>query len=325
MLKKILTLSILSALCMISVSGCSNPFRKEKPKKANPYVIHVASKKTLKDDTYYIKHGDQFYEIPIGDYSYGDDYIRTDNDTPEGDNSRTVFYTKDKTELAMPTMYADDELVYKSSDTITDKFNWERYIDGGYTIGIRGLTENNIGTLNFTNYEKNFFHKNNIVKQLGSVDSEDSENLVTYTLDAIDNKKLINVVDGVPEKCKTLSTAGYITGLAPGKEVVIDIYKGTQLYKIKTKTDVRIFYDFEEYATKGVTYSTDGYAVINVLPGFMSGYYKVNNSGIFRYINQNYDESINIDDVKYNMAYFKYDKNGNIVYKTDKDGYPIYE
>ncbi len=313
----------ITAVMLLAISvclcGCSNPFSKQDAGEPtpDPYAITIHSVDELENDTYYIKHGDDFYEIPEIECSFEDDehnnqtYILTDVETPDGIPNRTIFYSKDKTELLIPTLYQGDELVYKSSEEITDNFTWERYMDGGYTIGVCGITLNNLNKLSFTNWYTNILDESPIEKEFGRVEDEEDELFTSLNVNSVDGKELTK---------ENLSEAGYIMGLPVDQEMTVDFYQGTALHQLKLKADARIFYNFENYWTKGMSYSQDGYVVINVPEFFKTGYYKVNTSGMFRYVNEPYNETADLSGYQYNRAYYKKDKDGNLIYKKDEDG-----
>lgn len=322
-LRKILS-SILCLGMAAGLAACGNPFAKQEDPKAtaNPYAITVLGLDELEEDTYYIRHGDEFYEIPEIECSFNDDghndqnYILTDMDSPAGIPERTIFYSKDKTELLIPTLYQDDQLVYKSSREVTDNFAWERYMDGGYTIGVCGIGMNNLNKPSFTNWYTNILDGSEVEKELGRVEDEDDEIYASYN---------INSIDGVEVTKENVSEAGYITGLPAGRDMQVDFYLGTQLRRMALQADARIFYDFENYWTKGMSYSEDGYIVIRMPEIFKTGYYKVNTSGMFRYVDEPYSENTNLSELKYNQAYFIKDKDGRLAYKQDEEGNYIYE
>lgn len=288
----------------INITGCG--LWETKGDEEEKYAIVVNTVDTLKDDTYYIKHGDEFYEIPQGDASFGDvvendtelnSYINDFNPkTPMDNPYRNIFYQKDKTELLIPTMYKDDKLVYKTSQNIVDKFAWERFLDGGYTLGIRNLHMSDHDTIDFTNFQTDIATENKELREVFPVTSEESSSKL--------NTMTINAIDGVSVMPSQVSgNGGYLKDVNTAKEVTVDYYNGTNLIRIPQKADYRIFYGFENYWTTGFEFSTDGYALINVGEWLKSGYYKVNTSGMFRYIDQP-SNSVNPSTVSYSDAFF---------------------
>lgn len=354
MRKRLLSIVIIAG---ITLSGCSNPFYEEKmtdeekqaaieeeqreaaieageisgdalnvdfDEEGNPitYDIAVYTADELQDETYYIKHGDEYYEIPFMDCTFNGyydrvSYVLPERDSyPDGFSYRTIMYEKDRTELQIPTMYADDSIIYKSAYEVYDSIEWERFMDGGYTIGIGGITENTLGVLELDNMCCNLNAHNSLREDFECVSSSRNDDYVVLNLDSIDGVKM--TIDNV-------TPSGFIKDLPVDKDLTVNIYKGTELYQKTMRADVRYFYNFENYWTRDITYSEDGYIILEVPKFFKSGYYKTGYSGMFRYINKNFNEVNDISEIKYNKAYFRKDEKGNCIFEKDEKGHYIYE
>lgn len=356
MLKKII--AVLLSASMI-LTGCAMEEKAEEKKIS--YGIRVYNKDELENGFYYIKHGDQFYQIKDGEANFvsGNDEVEYDycfHEEDQPDPTRSFFYERDKSEKTIPTMYQDDELVYKTQNDITSVFEWERFVDAGYTFGIRNITQANSGAYVFTNYFTNVLKDSAFAKKIGysteaenedatykeytdyedgegseqddsskeDQDTEGSENINAYweyAISSIKNDKGVSLYDdqtvsssaisvtgsAVSQQISQdiLSPAGTIDGLDPDVEYTVNLHKGTKLYQIKTKPNVRLFYNFENYWTKGLSFSEDGYASITMPKAFKSGYYKCMNSGLFRYVDQPYRENFDLSKVNFNQAYYK--------------------
>ena len=211
-------------------------------------------------------------------------------------------------------MYQDDSIVYKTSETINNVFEWERFSDDGYTIGLRGINLSENGKLITSNYIANLLENGPFDKVMHRVEETDNEYYQTFTIDSINGKKLSQ---------KDLGENGCIKNLNTDTELKVQIYAGTTPYTIKTKADVRVFSNIENYWTKTIQYQS-GFAEITTSKSFISGYYKVENSGLFRYIDRPYSKDIDITKIDYNKRYFKKEENGFLVTKDDKDQY-LYE
>lgn len=356
----------LTLVLAAGLTGCSNPFVETgEVHEEEDYSIQILSKDELKDGFFYIKHGEDFYEIPYGEDSFDgndekeQDYILyNDADELQGDPSRTVFYTKDKSELQIPTMYQDDQLVFKTKETVSDSFEWERFLDGGYTAGVRNIGINDVGLICLTNYFDNISENSPFQDILGRIEDTDnasgdnmeselyssmqgedsgevsSATYNSYILDSVsscaDDGSLL--YEHKIEESDISESGTVLFGreiFESDKELTYNFYKGTRLFQVKASADRRYFYNFENYYTSGVTFSEDGYAVLNVPVFFKSGYYKTNMSGIFRYISQPYSETIDIYNESYNKAYYQLDEegkqiimdeSGNFVYEPDYQG-----
>lgn len=316
-IKKILAVTMVCVV-MLTNTGCENPFIDTPSNTPDPYAIQIHTKNDLQDNCYYIKHGDEFYEIPYGEQSFYKneeteaEYVLAQDDEPEP--TRNWFYKKGKDELIIPTMYQDDSIVYKTPETINNVFEWERFSDDGYTIGLRGINLSENGKLITSNYIANLLENGPFDKVMHRVEETDNEYYQTFTIDSINGKKLSQ---------KDLGENGCIKNLNTDTELKVQIYAGTTPYTIKTKADVRVFSNIENYWTKTIQYQS-GFAEITTSKSFVSGYYKVENSGLFRYINRPYSKDIDITKIDYNKRYFKKEENGYLITKDDKDQY-LYE
>lgn len=318
-MKKLLTLFLCFTLVLMQ-TGCIFEDDEDEKEEIDPYAIIANTKDTLKDNTYYIKHGEEFYEIGVYEPSFKDDRdndheytIKLEKDFPDpmGDKSRTYLYEKDKSELLIPTMYADDELIYKTSQTISGDIEWERFADGGYTFPVRGLKLNSFNKATFKNYYFNIPEESETAKVIkpaqGGLTEETDEDgkdlLREFTLNAIDGTAVTAemLTDyGTVKDPKFLFEKGY------DDEFTLDFYKGTKLMQVKTKANWRIFYNFEDYWTNEFEYSDNGYLIIKIGKAFKTGYYKTGTSGLFRYVAKPYSDSLDITALKYNVAYFKH-------------------
>lgn len=360
MKKRLLALLMVSSMVL---AGCS---MEEQPEnKQENYSIRVYNKDELENGFYYIKHGDEFYQIKDGFSNFKDnqetDYDYSVQEEEQPDGTRSFFYGRDKSEKTIPTMYQGDELIYKSQNNIESVFEWERFVDAGYTFGIRGIEKADSGAYVFTNYCLNIFADTPFAEKIGRSDSAENENMKysedsdykegeeatqespkdssqkeeesenvnlywKYTISdiksgqesmekAVSSSAVSGSAISEPLSSEILSPCGTIQGLNPDTEYTVDVHKGTKLYQIKTKPDARVFYNFENYWTKGVSFSEDGYAIIAVPEAFKSGYYKCNNSGLFRYVDEPYHESFDLSTVNFNKAYYKREKREDGTYE----------
>ena len=323
-------------LCLIltlTQTGCI--FEDDEVVEEDPYVITAYTKDMLKDDTYYVKHGEEFYEIGVYEPSFKDDRdnnheyvlkLNTDFPNPKGDKSRTFFYQKDKSELLIPTMYADDELIYKTGSTLSGDIEWERFADGGYTFPIRGLSIDSFDKASFKNWYFNIPGESKAAEQIkvaytmSDMDKNKDFVLQDYALNSIDGVNITAdmITDyGTIKDPKSLFEKGY------DEEFTVDYYKGTDLIQVKEQANWRIFYNFENYWTNEYEYSDNGYLIIKIGKAFKTGYYKTGTSGLFRYVAKPYSEGLDITALKYNVAYFRhyFDEDGKeqLEYEFDEN------
>ena len=324
-MRKIVSI-LITGILMLSLCGCDNPFAEDEPEATpDPYAITVYTVDTLEDDTYYIHHRDEFYKIGQYAPSFLDDSdeghvyklpINWDGTpTPEGDKQRSFFYEKDKSELLIPTMYADDEIVYKTSAPMEGDIEWERFADGGYTFPVRGLSLNGYNKVIFENWYFNIPKDSALVESIPRASSSDQED---ENGDRVLNLYTLNSIDSTPLTAEMITDYGTIKDPALyfdkgyDAEYTLDFYLGTNLIRTSLSPNWRIFYNFENYWTDAIEHSDNGYIVLKIGTSFKTGYYKVNSSGMFRYVAKPYADGLDIASLKYNIAYFPY--------KKDEDG-----
>ena len=214
---------------------------------------------------------------------------------------RIYYYTyMDET---IPTLYSDTQLIYVSGGKPITTFNWERVHDLGYSIGIGGLSVTSANKLE-TN-EKSFFTNYSTLQQGVATMTLPEGSTITF-----------DKINGTELSSDYISTAGTIKGMSKNAIADVDMYYGTSYTPVTASADTRFFQTFETYQTSDYTLSTDGYAIVNLPPYFMSGYYMINDVGLVRYINapKGTDES----SIDFETPYFYQDKDGNIITSYQK-------
>ena len=314
--------------CILFLTGCDNPFVSKEESEEMDYTITAYTVDQLEDDCYYIKHGEEYYPIVHGDNTmYENEELGLEYQELEDSNTqnplKSYFYTKDKEELMIPTMYQDDELIYKSSTSSLEGVQeWERFVDGGYTVGIRAFQKSENNTYYVSNYQANILQKSVFEEKLGRVEKMDANGegihaYQFYTLGAINGKGI--TADDINQD------GMFFKNLNPNETYTIDVYQGTTCIPIQTKPDVRIFYNFENYYTKGLNYSNQGYVSLYIPKAFKSGYYKTGMSGMFRYVDMPYEKAKDLSGINFNDPFFEKDENGyNIETYLNEDEESVY-
>lgn len=292
MKKKYYSLCLLLILLII-MSGCSK--KEEKP----IYELKSYSSKELQNGMFYIKSGEEYYPVAEGTMLFEN---RGGKIPKEVSDERMVWFSDD--DCMIPTLYQEDQLVYITDSTVPGSFIWERYEDMGYTIGIRGLTQNESGRYTFIKKEENI--------------QPISESYDAFS--KVNNETIINVdkLDNIIVDETNVSRGGTITGLTYGKTYSVDVYLGTNYESINISADTHAFSSYELYETAGYSLSQEGYAAIVIPEYFKSGYYYINGIGMFKYVaNSRLD---GIQDIDFNEPYYLgYDENGNMVTADDID------
>lgn len=257
------------------MGGCG---RKDKePEAPVEQTLTPVTVNDLKEGSYYVKNGAEFYELPSESVNF-DLSKAADTTTRElngiiSDKSRIAdFVYKDG---AIPTLYKNDQLVFKASGNVPS-FTWERFIDQGYSIGLYGLQPSTAGKVQFVAGQSGNDATASFTTALSASISEGM---------SLDNGFVIDKVNGASLTDKNLRTGGIIAGLTKDAIANCDIYVGTSLISASATADMRAFTSFELYTTDLYSNSPDGYAIIDIPAFLKSGYYWINNAGMVKYYN----------------------------------------
>ncbi len=253
----------------ICLSGC-NLSRKKKTdtKKSTNEVDYVESMDDLEDGGYYIYHDDKYYLPYIGSATFN-----TSSDRSDYSNSgRVAWFMDDFNKI--PTLYEGDYLVYYTNNKLNEKFNIERFEYFGYTVGISGLYQKSSGRYAFdaTKSNSGTSHINN---------KSDAGRL----LELSSSEVIIDNIGGSKLRSGNITRAGTIYGLEQDKLYAADLYVGTNLNTYVLKADTIALVSMEHTSTNDYTLLRSKILRINLPKNLNDGYYAVNGSGIFRYVN----------------------------------------
>lgn len=232
----------------------------------------------LENNTYYVVHDGIYYPL------YSSYTSETLEDTkPEDlnspDDARMRFYTlEDETEI--PTLFPGDQLIFYSQEKLTDIIHWERYYDMGVTFGIRELkkTEGGRYYLDFSNDDVTTVF-------------DRSELYEMYTLGVdevlIDKIGDVQVTDSMVEN-------GIIVGASKNQTYDMEVYTGTIYKHYNAVANFHAFRSYEVYASLDYTTLRDNFFEIEIPSCFTTGYYDIDNTGMFR-LCKDYSYSPNTD------------------------------
>ena len=283
-LKKTIYLALSLALAAASLAGCG------KKKEVEPvYELTPVAEDALETGKYYVKSGTDYYPVPSGTRNWS-----AEAPLPDGE-AKFVWYGKD--DAWIPTMYQDDQLIYVAADAGTQQFHWDRFEDEGYTIGVRGLTRSDSGGYVFTK-QSAFLYPGSAFAN-GIAELPDNEVL------------MLDRVGGQPVEESNISKGGTVLYLTKDQTYDTDVYLGTKYTGVAGTADVHAFTGFEEYETTTYTLNQAGYAEIEIPEHFRSGFYMVNDSGVFRYVDNPKQQGIT--NVDFNEPYYLTDQDGNLI------------
>ena len=277
--KKILSLSVVTSLLL--TSGCTL----ETSREIQADVVDSTEGQEiegLKDGGYYVKHDSKLYKVSDPNKTF-----ETGNVVNNPDSERIIYFTDKKVDGEytnedwdkIPTLYEGDSLIYYYTDVLSETYNFERFEDVGYTIGIYNLNETVSGRYSFE-LESDYIN-----------DSDANKVSVLPTESAI-----IDKVSQKELRKGNISNYGTIIGLKQDKLYPFEIYAGTVLNKINIKADTRILGSMQVYESNDYEFLSSNIVKVNIPEWFNSGYYMINGLGLFRYVvGSSYDESTNFN------------------------------
>ena len=253
-MRKYKFLCLLLAFISIMITGCEMEIIEDKNAK---YTLTPTDKEDLVADKYYVKDGTKFYEVYEPDMS---------NQSVGLNDDKCAWFTKD--ENLVPNYYNNEYLAQSSRQVkMADETTLERYEDVGYSFAIHGAE--------FRDGYICFNYRNNVIT--------DTEAADVFQDDSI-NDIMIESINGIPVTADLLNEAGIITGLEKDQEYDITYYLGTYYNTGKIKADTHFLRCFEVYTVSDRTITKNGYISLKVPPDLKSGYYRLGNSGFFRYL-----------------------------------------
>lgn len=290
--KMILPYFLLVASCFV-FSGCG----KKEVREPTDEILAAVTMADLLPGHFYVKTGDSFFLLPTEDHNYDitKEIFSTEN-TKNGiinqEENRLVNFTyKD---LAIPTLYKNDQLVYVSDGSIST-FVWERFKDYGYSIGLSGLQLTSSGKIKSQE------------TTMAAMGSTAEAAIVSLTVpEGADIT--VDKINGTALSSQYINDGGIITGMSRDAAANVDFYIGTQHVPISISADTKYYKSFELYSTDKYALSTDGYAIVEIPSYLRSGYYLINGIGFVKYLNV--DRGVDESGINLNSAYYYTGKDG---------------
>ncbi len=320
MKRKILCTILTSCVLIGSVfsTGCSLPFNtneetaETEESESIPESPYYLSEEELPENEYYIVRTATVTNTSITGKTEEIEETRyypiykaesTMEDTPYEasgyDPTRVVWVNDSVDEYMIPTMYAGDKLIYKSSTYIPETYALEKYFDNGYTLGVMGLTQDLSGNYRYNSEEGS--HSMSLSDAAG--------------FDALTDVETIYFAQVGDEKVTPLnvSMSGTITGLEKDGLYECDIRQGTEKIAATLTANIHYFSSAETYVFGSFSFITPVVIEINVPEYVTTGYYYLGSGGFFRYIA---DESVTdctaLEASAYNSTIYTYDSEGGV-------------
>jgi len=216
-------------------------------------------------------------------------------------------------DIQIPTLTSADKLIYVSKEEVPDTYDFLRMYENGYSIGITSLQPDASGHYYLTYMQ---------------TDKKDFKQYINTECDAgdlagLDVKKLyLEKVGKATLSEENISTSGIVTTLEKNQQYVCEFYTGTYYQDYMLTANQHTFTEFEDFECYGYDFLHSNCISITVPNWLCSGYYYLNGSALFRYVDdadiatyngKAYDEAIN-----WNEPLIQYDDYGKVVYDPSK-------
>ena len=252
---------ILLSGCMICTfaAGCGGQNSKKEDMNEVQYTERMED---LEDNHFYIEKKDGYASPYFGETSFDV------SDYKKSSSSNIAWCMDDWNKI--PTLYAGEKLIYKTSQELDEKFYFERFLDDGYTFGIcqMEITPSGRYSLN-TEADQKRFNKNSSAAALVGMGNKNV---------------IIDSIDQVPLREGDVTESGTIQGLDKDKTYTVDLYVGTELKEIPITADSRALVSAQIGETSEYEFERNQIIEIKIPDYYNSGYYSINGSGIFRYV-----------------------------------------
>lgn len=220
-------------------------------------TIQRYGKDELQNGKYYVKDGTSFYE-PYG--------------SPNNLSGQANCVWLDKSEEKfVPSLYANDILVFVSSGVIPEHIQLQQMKDCGYSIGVTGFYPVKTGQ---------------VVQYMTSLSNLRIGSSAHEVLSII-NASNITLADINERAVKESDFAkgGVLKGLQYGETYNLGIYVGSFYKTHKVVADTRIMVAESEMFLEDISLTKNGYYAVRMPEDMQSGYYRIKDQGFFRYVN----------------------------------------
>ena len=228
------------------------------------YIWHNDASDDIRKDLNSVPEKDVFFLLPVGKTNWDKDTFVT----------HTIWFTSDD-DYIIPTMYPGDKLLYVSINKVPYKgISWERYADYGYTLGVANLIGDTSGHYRITsngNSYKGYVFEGSDANQLNRY----GESVTDLFLDK---------VGGFQVRDNLISDGGTVIKLDKDQEYICEWYTGTYYQDFKMKANVRTFSFLESFTSYSYEFLHSNVIEITIPEWLKTGYYYVENVGMFRYV-----------------------------------------
>jgi len=297
-IKKISMAGIMILTMSTLLIGCNKPVSNED----DPY----AYLKTLEDGSFYVRHENKTCEkVYFGSATFDE------GETTNKENERRIMWFNEDFKN-IPTLYEGESLILYTAKELKEEFNFERFEDFGYTIGLCGLKETKSGR----------YYISTNPKDKNTYPGGDTDAILLIENDIV----IIDTLGGQPlrvpgktdrgvELDSKLTRCGTIKGLDEGYKYKMEVYEGTKRHEFVFTANVKALGSMDVIETTDYVFESETIININIPEEFESGYYMINGRGLFRYVKgDSYDDGTN-----FNVAIVEKEETSGRITDASKD------
>ena len=216
----------------------------------------------------------------------------------------------------IPTVTRGDRLIYVSKEGVPDTYDFLRMYENGYSIGLTSL-QPDAGGHYYVNYMQ--------------TDAKDFKQYINAECDAGDlaglgvKKLYLEKVGKAKLTEENISESGIVTGLKKNKQYVCEFYTGTYFQDYMLTADQHTFTEFEDFECHGYEFLHSNCISIDIPEWLCSGYYYINGSALFRFVD---DKDIEVyngkpydKNIEWNEPLIQYNEFGRVIYDPSRPEY----
>lgn len=249
---------LLNFLLIMSVTtaavGCGSKNTEDTTNTNGPYSVDQ-----IQSGLYIMTKDGKFYTPDTSGQNFTNEVTASD--------PRRIIYSYEDSKV-IPTMYADDKLVYFTTGSIPDNFGVEKFRDAGYTFGLYGISKSSGGEYVFT--ESSFIPDSTLEASFNGYISNGDIGV-------------LQSVDGKPLDVDNFSVAGTYKCDKKDQKVKIAFMKGTFYSEVEAFADEHVWYSAETSNVLSYETTKNGFIVLNLPNGLKDGdFISVMNTGLIQ-------------------------------------------
>ena len=307
--RKVLSLFLAATFAATLFSACGKKGIEQQKEYKTPEDFtpkFYTEEKELPDDAYFIRHktkdGYQYYPLATPENTFDG---TAQSNYAGFDDTRIVWLNYNVDEGLVPILGKGDDLIYKSTKSIPNKYALEKFFDRGYTIGVSGLKKDTSGNYAYVSAKSSGTGRVLTTTDAAGFDGLDAESIY---LNKLDKTKISDA---------NVSSSGTITGLKRMRTYKADIRTGTEQITTGLTCNAHLFVSAETYLFGEFEFLTPATAKLSFPEYATDGYYTIGGKNFFRYVKDGSMKSkLSASDA--NKQIYLYDENN-----TNNDTVPL--